>query len=383
MRSICDIRPLTHGPKHHFFGYFNVNAWDCSGRWHLALESDFHDHLPGPGDFAVVGLADRLTGQFVPRGRTGAFNLQQGSMLNWIDAGRGEEFTFNDWDDGRLVAHAVQLHGGERTIDRPIEAVSPTAPRAIGLNFARMAQCRPMVGYASPAAPPPLVPQPADDGLFLIDLAAGTSRLVLSVADVLAAAGWDVPPDQPFWLDHVYHNPSGTRIFFLCRAKMEGRKFLSSLWTAAPDGGDLRCQMKLGTWVSHFAWLDDRRIMLSTDVVPGHAGFVVFHDGEGDFTPVGQGVLPRDGHNALSPDGEWIALDTYPDDGKSELMLYHLERNEKITLGRLDSPKPFRFDIRCDLHPRWSADGRCVTFDSIHEGSRQIYAADVSGIVGR
>jgi len=37
---------------------------------------------------------------------------------------------------------------------------------------------------------------------------------------------------------------------------------------------------------------------------------------------------------------------------------------------------------RGDLHPRWHPPGRFVTFDSIHEGTRQVHLADVSAVVG-
>jgi Tol biopolymer transport system component len=35
---------------------------------------------------------------------------------------------------------------------------------------------------------------------------------------------------------------------------------------------------------------------------------------------------------------------------------------------------------RTDLHPRWSRDGKLITFDSIHEGERQIYLVDVGSL---
>jgi hypothetical protein len=34
-------------------------------------------------------------------------------------------------------------------------------------------------------------------------------------------------------------------------------------------------------------------------------------------------------------------------------------------------------DLRCDLHPRWMPGGLSVTFDSIHEGHRGVYWADL------
>ena len=37
-----------------------------------------------------------------------------------------------------------------------------------------------------------------------------------------------------------------------------------------------------------------------------------------------------------------------------------------------------RSGFHCDLHPRWSNNGEVVYFDSIHEGTRQIYSVDVS-----
>ena len=40
-----------------------------------------------------------------------------------------------------------------------------------------------------------------------------------------------------------------------------------------------------------------------------------------------------------------------------------------------------RSGLHCDLHPRWRNDGLQVTFDSLHDGSRQIYIVDTADIV--
>jgi hypothetical protein len=43
---MAEIRVLTRGPKHHFFGYYGVDAWDPDIQAHLALETGFDDHRP-------------------------------------------------------------------------------------------------------------------------------------------------------------------------------------------------------------------------------------------------------------------------------------------------------------------------------------------------
>ena len=109
---------LSTGPKHHFFGYYGINPWSRSMQYHLALETDFHEHRPGLNDIASVGLVDRKTNTFTKYAETSAFNLQQGSMMHWIDVGFGEEFTFNDWENEKLVSRAVHLETGDlRTIE--------------------------------------------------------------------------------------------------------------------------------------------------------------------------------------------------------------------------------------------------------------------------
>ena len=41
----------------------------------------------------------------------------------------------------------------------------------------------------------------------------------------------------------------------------------------------------------------------------------------------------------------------------------------------------YKGQTRCDLHPRFSADGRKVFFDSVYSGKRRLCFVDVSNIV--
>jgi len=373
--SNLKLSRLSSPPKHHFFGYYGINPWDKTGQYHLALETDFHANRPMESDIAKVGLVDRDTHVFISLAQTSAFNLQQGSMMHWI----GEEFTYNDWDNGNLVSRALNPETKQmRTIQGAIAAVSPTEQLAIGLNYQRMALCRSVVGYASSLQPTEIKAQPDDDGLYLLNLQDGTSKLVLSIADVVSKANDERLDGGRTWFNHVLFNTDGTRVLFFCRIRIDNG-FLSSLWTVNPDGTDLEMQIPFGYRVSHFDWKTPTQILVSSDIL-NEMGFVEFTDGMRNFTPIGRGVLPNDGHASFSPDRQWLLCDTYPKGPSrlAELMLYDIEENRKYILGEFHHDEQFSGDVRCDLHPRWSSDGMTITFDSVHEDSRQIYCIDLT-----
>ena len=301
-----------------------------------------------------------------------------GSKKNKHDAANRAELTFNDWEDGKLVSRALNPTTGTiRTIHGAIAAVSPTTSLAIGLNYGRMAHCRAVVGYATHTEPSDVIAQPEKDGLYQLNLQDGSSRLLLSIADVIRASGDERMVGKRTWFNHVLFNTDGTRLLFFCRVRRETGHY-TSLWTVNPDGSDLEMQIPFGYRVSHFDWRTPTRILVSSDI-SGEMGFVEFTDGVQDFTPLGRGVLPSDGHASFSPDRAWLLCDTYPrgTERLAQLMVYNIAENRKIVLGEFHHEKQFTGDIRCDLHPRWAPDGKTITFDSVHEGSRQIYLVEI------
>lgn len=378
------VKPLSNGPKHHFFGYYGINPWDKSGRYHLALETDFDDRRPESNDVAKVGVIDKQTSEFIPIAETSAFNFQQGSMMHWIDAGFGEEFTYNGYYNNMLISYAVNFRTKEkRRINGAIAAVSPNQKEGIGLNFVRMSFCRAVVGYAHDREDYKLVNIPNDDGLYSLNFETGKSELIVSIKEVIDKSDYDLPKNKPAWFNHVLYNPSGERMFFFCRIqRQDGRGFLTSLWTVNKDGSDLQNQVPFGNKVSHFDWKDDNTILITTNIL-GEMEYVEFTDGKKNFKVIGRGILTVDGHCSYSPDKKWILSDTYPRGAErlTEVFLYNIERNEKNSLGKFRHDEIYKGIIRCDLHPRFSNDGKTVTFDSVHDGTRQIYSVDVSNMV--
>ncbi len=101
---------------------------------------------------------------------------------------------------------------------------------------------------------------------------------------------------------------------------------------------------------------------------------------------VGEELFDSDGHCSFRPgDGRWMLTDGYPRPGNEtrSLILYDRGTETRFELGSFQSPLAEQHpgDIRCDLHPRWDASGQMISFDSIHEGFRGVYLADLSGLL--
>ena len=372
-------RAVTQGPKHHFFGYYGICPWDATGQYLLCLESDFHERPPAAGDSAVVGIVEMASGKFEQLAETQAWNLQQGCMLHWLPTAPDRLITYNDRQDDRFVAVVLDIHTGQkRVLPYPISAMSRNGRQALGLNYARLKSLRPVVGYAG--LPDPFADQnhPVDDGVYTIDTETGEASVLVSYEEAPAfLSDYGEVQSHKIWFNHTIINRDDTRFAFVVRYRDADAEIRHTiLLSASMEGGDLRLVTDLGA--SHFDWLTQELIFGWVTMKEGQKYYLI-NDNSGDYRAVRPDILTRNGHCSFTQDGTWLLTDEYPDAKDSaSLLLWNMAEERRVDLGRFLSPQPFRGEIRCDLHPRWSRDERQVSFDSIHEGSRQVYVIDVS-----
>lgn len=153
-------------------------------------------------------------------------------------------------------------------------------------------------------------------------------------------------------------------------------------------------------------------IGMNKGIVGGMSFLMIEDSSEATTTAFAKDIIPTDGHPMTNPhNNDWCICDNYPnEDGIRDLFLYNFSKDIRINLGKFkrlfedpDMTKKNEFlmgidkgilntvseeqiaftrsGLHCDLHPRWSADGKWAVFDSIHEGSRQIYRINVSDII--
>lgn len=370
---------VTKGPRHHFFGYYDKFPWNSTGRYIVVLEIDFIDRPNEPEDSATVGLVDlHENNKWIPLAKTRAWNWQQGSMLHWLPTEPDCMIIHNDREKDRFVSVIRDIHTGEtRTLPRPVYAVSKDGKSAVTLNFARVHQTRPGYGYCGLSDPWQDELYPKEDGIYWMDLTTGENRLIISLAQIVDIRHDSSMDNAKHWFNHLLFSPDDTRFIFLHRWKRSDGGRFTRLFTANRDGSEIYC-VSDHEMVSHFDWKNPRQILAWARQKGIDDQYFLFTDQTDNKEIVGEGILTCDGHCSYSPDRRWILTDTYPDKERMRtLILYRPSDKRRIDIGKFFAPPELDGEIRCDLHPRWSRDGKKVCIDSVHEGERQVYVLDV------
>ena len=60
--SLPPVRPITKGPKFHWFGYYDKLQFDPSSRYALGMEGAIEHRLPTANDFVRLGMVDTQDG---------------------------------------------------------------------------------------------------------------------------------------------------------------------------------------------------------------------------------------------------------------------------------------------------------------------------------
>jgi hypothetical protein len=365
-----------------FFGYFDKYPWDVSGRYLLANRAEFMDRQPTADDKLIVGMVDRQdNNKFIKIGETSAWCWQQGCMLQWLNDGSGTKVIYNDRIDDKFVARIVDVFTGEKqTLCHPVYCISPDGKYALSVNFSRLDKERPGYGYAGAKDIFANEKHPENDGVWLIDIKKNTTKLIISVDQIVKSFNRPEMNDNANWFNHLLFSPDSRRFAFFHRWRRPDGWQTTHMFTADIDGQNIY-PLNLEDMSSHYVWFADNKIINFANQHKGGWDYYEFTDQAGIVKAVGPDMLRgSDGHCSYSLDGKWMLTDDYPtpeNNNMRSLYLVNLKKNKVFVLGKFYADPSLSAPTRCDLHPNWSRDCTKVCFDSIHEGARHIYIMDV------
>lgn len=383
MRNVigCDperiVRISPNDGYHYFFGYYDIPALTPDDRYHLTNRVRFMDRLPTPEDVNELGIIDVQTGSFYKFAESHAWNFQQGSLLQWR-ANSSNEVVYNTFENGAYHAVVYNVQTGMRRVyDYPIANVSPNGKYGVCVNMSRIYDFRPGYGYCNIKDSWASVNAPFDDGLRLLDLETGESKMLFSYRDLEDQLVSEPEfKDNKIVINHVNFNTTSDRFVFLLRNFPEKGEKWGTIIASSDLGGKL-FQWSHYTVASHYHWKDDRTIVIYADCGEGLTIYET-EDLNGKHKAYKKEYFPDDIHCSYSLDRRFIVGDGYPAaDGYRDIYLYCFETDRIKSVCRVYSPFLSDMDIRCDNHCRWMHDGKSITFDGIHEGFRGIYKMDI------
>lgn len=370
------IKSITQGPKYYWFSYYDKFQTDPSDRFVLSMQVEFDDRSPAKEDYIKIGMIDlQDNNKWIELGKTCAWCWQQGCMLQWKPNSKNE-ILWNDRVKDRFVCHILDVYTGKKhTLDYPVYHISPDGKKALSLDFSRVQSVRPGYGYAGLADKNENILRPDNVGISLLDLGNGNAKLLFSIADVASIKYADSNiDDDKHWFNHAAWNISGSRFLFLNRWRSLTNRFASfrtRMLTSDEKGSDLRVVTDK-PYVSHFTWRDSEHIAMWRE-----DGYKLFKDdGHGKEEKI---LDATNGHISYLPGNNWMISDTYIDKNDDQnLFLFHTKTKKIVPLGHFKTLGYKTGELRCDLHPRQTRDGKKLIVDSTHAGNgRQQYIIDI------
>ena len=366
-----DVKRMTHGPRHHFFGYHDLAITSQKSGRALFLAVDDMRSPPEPDDFASVCVMDPDDPTSLREiTKTSTFNYPQGARQQWV--GDTDNFIVNQAVGTQTVSRIYESGSGKKLtqLERGCNAAGREGRKIYSIDFGRAHRLA-GYGYSGIKDETPNDPAPKNNGVFVTDVETNKSELILNIAEVVERNGYACGSDSFHFFTHMCLNPKGDRLAFLHRFRL-------------PDGGEQTCLMTVGTkgenfrvlvqgMFSHFDWKDDstlliwgrrngtvasvrnspllkiplfaaslrlakaplRKVIGSSAIMQAH--FHLVKDADPTTTEVcPPEALRVDGHPMVNPKNrDWIINDTYPDEkGIRDLYLFRFSDGQRIDIGQ-------------------------------------------------
>ncbi len=372
--------------KEYFFGYYDKSPWDATQRYMLCMRAENTWSDVSPKETADIILIDtekgaNEEGRVRKLAKTRAWNVQMGCMLQWLGPDYQSKILYNDFRDGRFCSVVLNLESGEeQIIEMPVYSVTADGKMALTLDFTRLYSLRPGYGYYNLPEKTKNVALPEEDCIWIINLESGEIQPLLKYTDFASFQPRKEMQEEGsvHKVNHIMLSPNGKRFMVLYRW-FNGQRKYTRLITCNVDGSDMYV-LSDDDMVSHCFWKNDEEIIAFENKHDGGTGYYLMRDKTTEYVHLWS-QFSNDGHPSYSPDRTLVVTDSYPNRARvADIKILKdtdPEAKEARVIARVFAPFKYDNDTRCDLHPRWSRDGKSVCFDSVFEGHRGLYIVNL------
>ncbi|WP_396632346.1 hypothetical protein [Maribacter sp. R86514] len=360
-----------------FGGYYDIATVNNRGQLLSHISSVPSVNLPSDSVSVDISITDIHEGTTKTLAKSKAYNWQQGTRLHWLNE---ELFVFNDFNEDLNRYESKVFSAIEnlliKTFNYPVQAVYKEQ-YFLSINYQRLLSMRPDYGYRSL---PPLnqseLTNLKDDGIWKIDYASGDARMLHTIEDVANVERKDIFKDCTHKLNHLIIQPNGKGFMFIHRYFQGKRRFDRLMYS---DFKTLKVLID-EEYVSHCYWIDNETILGYLKANGENGYYYLGLDGVATLCSEMTALQLGDGHP--SSFGDWIVFDSYPDKSRMQkLYLFNMKTKQLYFLAELFQSTKYKNETRCDLHPRFSTNGKYISFDTVYQGKRRQLLIDISSIL--
>ena len=421
------MNKIFQTPKdgNYFFGYYDKSPLDINNQKLLACRSRFFDRAPTSDDTLEIGYFNwQRSDEFHKIVETKAWNWQQGCMLQWLCSEYQQKIIYNDRVDGQFVTVILDIVTKEKNIlPMAYYTASSKGDFVLCIDNERHAWYRGAYSYKGVENKDKKKAYIEADGIWKIDISTKHVEQIITLKQLVENQYLSNMKSAIHYVEHLMIAPNNKRFVFMHRWKTEDGGIYSRLYTVNIDGSDLYLLNDSGR-MSHYCWKNSKEVVgwggLSNPVnslrkyknivkffikpliplykklaggnsVDGNSklsamisgdSYIVFTDKTNKKERLASKILLKDGHPSFSKvDNNLMITDTYPnpnDDFKEELILFDIDKKEIVSRLKLNHLEEFSSSaVRCDLHPKWSHDGKYICVDTLDKGYRSIYVYEV------
>ena len=359
--------------KESFFGYYDKSPINETNEYIIFHSSNIDTkNLPNSNVAVDIVLYDIKNNKYKIIDKSFAYNWQQGSKLMWVDK---YKFIYNVFEDNEYKSKIYDIKNNcFKIVDFPIYDTYKDK-FAISLNFERLDIGRGDYAYKNKNVKINWDDN-SNDGLYFIDLEKNEKKLILTLQDVIKFHYKDNMKNAKHKFNHIMISPNGEKIMFMHRWFLENGRRLDTLLICDKNGKNLKV-IADKEMISHCYWKDDENIFGYLRELAGDK-FYIININTLEKKVIGKDIIDKygDGHPTIYK--EKVVFDTYPDKARIlHLFRYDIKVNDLEELGEFFQSFDFYEETRCDLHPRFSFDGKKIFFDSVHEGKRHLYMMEL------
>ena len=343
-------------------GYYDLSPFSQCGRYLIFLGIDKKSNKSE----AEVLCFDIKNPNKKPEsfGKTDAWSWQLGARLRWGE--NDKTLCYNVLKNNKpfYIIKDFKTKKKLNQIPSSVYDIDKSYRKILTLNFKTLYDNRPGYGFEC---------DDSSKGITLYDLNTKKKKLIYTLKEAKRKLPSEFKNSYDHYFNHLSWSMNGNSFIFFHIWKKDKKKF-NQVLNYNLEKNSISEVSKLNEIASHYTWISNSELILTISV-KGKINYFLVNLLSKTRKVLNSFPKNLDGHPSQNPkDKNLFVTDSYPDIfDEQSVFIVNIRNNCYKRITKFYTPEKFFGVNKCDLHPRWSKDGKMICCDSTAFGKREIF----------